>query len=106
MLIKGVLTAEDGLAAIDHGAAGVIVSNHGGRQLDGAIASLDALPHVVAAIGGRGTVLVDGGIRRGADVFTALMRCSSAAGTCGASKRMAKRASRVSSRFCATSSNW
>jgi isopentenyl diphosphate isomerase/L-lactate dehydrogenase-like FMN-dependent dehydrogenase len=72
LVIKGVLTAEDARLAIDHGAAGIVVSNHGGRQLDGAIATLDALPEVVDAVAGRGAVLLDGGIRRGADVFKAL----------------------------------
>jgi lactate 2-monooxygenase len=57
---------------VDQGAEGVIVSNHGGRQLDGAVAALDALPGVVAAVGGRAVVLFDSGIRRGADVFKAL----------------------------------
>ena len=58
--------------AVEHGIDGIIVSNHGGRQLDGAAASLDALPAVVEAVGGRMPVLVDGGIRRGADVVKAL----------------------------------
>jgi lactate 2-monooxygenase len=57
---------------VDHGAAGVIVSNHGGRQVDGAVAALDALPAVVDAVGDRTTVLFDSGIRRGADVFKAV----------------------------------
>jgi isopentenyl diphosphate isomerase/L-lactate dehydrogenase-like FMN-dependent dehydrogenase len=72
VLIKGVLTAEDATLAVEHGAAGVIVSNHGGRQLDCVAASADALPEVVEAVDGRGTVLVDGGIRRGTDVAIAL----------------------------------
>jgi len=71
-LLKGVLHPHDAARAIDAGVDGVIVSNHGGRQLDGAIASLDALPAVVAAVGGRIPVLVDGGLRRGADVVKAL----------------------------------
>ncbi len=58
--------------AVDHGAAGVIVSNHGGRQLDGAIAALDALPRVAEAVGDRMTVLFDSGIRRGSDVLKAI----------------------------------
>jgi isopentenyl diphosphate isomerase/L-lactate dehydrogenase-like FMN-dependent dehydrogenase len=57
---------------VDIGVAGVIVSNHGGRQLDGAVAALDALPHVVDAVGDRTTVLFDSGIRRGADVIKAM----------------------------------
>jgi isopentenyl diphosphate isomerase/L-lactate dehydrogenase-like FMN-dependent dehydrogenase len=72
VLVKGVMTAEDAALAVDHGAAGVVVSNHGGRQLDGALATLDALPEVADAVEGRIEVLVDGGIRRGADVFKAL----------------------------------
>jgi isopentenyl diphosphate isomerase/L-lactate dehydrogenase-like FMN-dependent dehydrogenase len=72
ILLKGILHPDDARKAIDHGAAGVIVSNHGGRQLDGAIAALDALPGVVAAVGDRTTVLFDSGIRRGADVFKAM----------------------------------
>jgi isopentenyl diphosphate isomerase/L-lactate dehydrogenase-like FMN-dependent dehydrogenase len=72
VLVKGLLTAADAELAIEHGAAGVIVSNHGGRQLDRALATGDALPEVVDAVDGRGTVLVDGGIRRGVDVAVAL----------------------------------
>jgi len=72
VLVKGVLTAEDAALAIEHGAAGVVVSNHGGRQLDRCLATADALPEVVDAVGGRGAVLVDGGIRRGVDVAIAL----------------------------------
>jgi isopentenyl diphosphate isomerase/L-lactate dehydrogenase-like FMN-dependent dehydrogenase len=72
VLVKGILTAEDARLACEHGAAGVIVSNHGGRQLDGVAATIDALPEVVEAVGGKGEVLVDGGIRRGADVVKAL----------------------------------
>lgn len=70
--VKGVLTAEDALLAAEHGAAGVVVSNHGGRQLDGVSASIDALPEVVDAVGDRIEVLVDGGVRRGTDVVKAL----------------------------------
>ncbi|HSK50005.1 MAG TPA: alpha-hydroxy acid oxidase [Solirubrobacterales bacterium] len=72
VLIKGVLTAEDAAIAIEHGLAGVIVSNHGGRQLDCSVASAEALPEVVEAVAGRVAVLVDGGIRRGTDVAVAL----------------------------------
>jgi len=72
VLVKGLITAEDAELALDHGAAGVVVSNHGGRQLDRCVATADALPEVVEAIDGRATVLVDGGIRRGIDVATAL----------------------------------
>jgi isopentenyl diphosphate isomerase/L-lactate dehydrogenase-like FMN-dependent dehydrogenase len=72
VLVKGVLTAEDAALAVEHGAAGVVVSNHGGRQLDCAVPTADALPEVVDAVEGRGTVLVDRGLRRGTDVAIAL----------------------------------
>ena len=67
-----VLTAEDALEALDIGAHGIIVSNHGGRQLDGAVSTLDALPGIVEAIHGRMKIHIDSGIRRGSDVFKAL----------------------------------
>jgi 4-hydroxymandelate oxidase len=72
VIVKGVLTAEDARLACEHGAAGLVVSNHGGRQLDGVAATLDALPEVVEAVEGRIEVLLDGGIRRGTDVVKAL----------------------------------
>jgi 4-hydroxymandelate oxidase len=72
VLVKGVLTGEDAALAVEHGAGGVVVSNHGGRQLDCAVATADALPEVIDAVEGRTTVLVDGGIRRGTDVAIAL----------------------------------
>jgi len=72
VLVKGVLTAEDARLAVEHGAAGIVVSNHGGRQLDCVLASADALPEVVEAVDGRASVLVDGGIRRGTDIAIAL----------------------------------
>ena len=72
LLIKGILHPAEAAEAAGRGVDGIIVSNHGGRQLDGAAASLDALPGVVAAVGGRIPVLVDGGIRRGADVVKAI----------------------------------
>jgi isopentenyl diphosphate isomerase/L-lactate dehydrogenase-like FMN-dependent dehydrogenase len=72
VIVKGVLTAEDAELAVSHGCAAVIVSNHGGRQLDRAVASLEALPEVVEAVGERAEVLMDGGIRRGVDVAIAL----------------------------------
>ena len=72
LVVKGVLTAEDALLAAEHGAAGIVVSNHGGRQLDGVPAALDVLPEVAEAVGERVEVLVDGGIRRGTDVLKAL----------------------------------
>jgi lactate 2-monooxygenase len=72
VLVKGVLHADDARRAVDKGVAGVIVSNHGGRQLDGAIAALDALPAIANAVGDGTTVLFDSGIRRGSDVFKAV----------------------------------
>jgi isopentenyl diphosphate isomerase/L-lactate dehydrogenase-like FMN-dependent dehydrogenase len=72
IIVKGLVTAEDAILACEHGASGVVVSNHGGRQLDGAIASLEALPEIVEAVGGRAEVYLDGGVRRGSDVVMAL----------------------------------
>jgi isopentenyl diphosphate isomerase/L-lactate dehydrogenase-like FMN-dependent dehydrogenase len=72
VFVKGVLTAEDAELALAHGAAGVVVSNHGGRQLDRSLATAEALPGIAAALAGRATLLVDGGIRRGIDVATAI----------------------------------
>jgi isopentenyl diphosphate isomerase/L-lactate dehydrogenase-like FMN-dependent dehydrogenase len=72
ILVKGLITGEDAALAVEHGAAGVVASNHGGRQLDNAPATIDALPEVVEAVGGRIPVLMDGGIRRGTDVAVAL----------------------------------
>ena len=72
VLVKGVLTAEDARLACEHGAAAIVVSNHGGRQLDGVSRTIDALPEIVEAVDGRVEVLVDGGIRRGTDVVKAL----------------------------------
>jgi len=72
VVIKGVLTGDDARRAIDEGAAAVVVSNHGGRQLDCVPASLRALPEVVAAVNGRIEVLMDGGIRRGTDIVKAI----------------------------------
>ena len=72
VVVKGILTAEDAALACEHGAAAVVVSNHGGRQLDGVPASLDVLEEVVDAVDGRAEVLLDGGVRRGADVLKAL----------------------------------
>ena len=70
--VKGVATAEDTHLALQHGVSGIVVSNHGGRQLNGALATLDALPEVVDAAQGRIPIHVDGGIRHGTDVFKAL----------------------------------
>jgi isopentenyl diphosphate isomerase/L-lactate dehydrogenase-like FMN-dependent dehydrogenase len=72
ILVKGVLTAEDALLSVEHGVDGIIVSNHGGRQLDGVLASLEALPEVVEAVDDRCEVYLDGGVRRGTDVIKAL----------------------------------
>ena len=72
LVVKGVLTAEDATLAAEHGAAGIVVSNHGGRQLDGVPATLAALPEVVEAAGGRVEVYLDGGVRRGTDAVKAL----------------------------------
>jgi lactate 2-monooxygenase len=72
VLVKGVLAAEDAVHALSAGVDGIIVSNHGGRQVDGAVAALDALTEVRAAVGPEATVLVDGGIRGGADVVKAI----------------------------------
>jgi isopentenyl diphosphate isomerase/L-lactate dehydrogenase-like FMN-dependent dehydrogenase len=72
ILVKGLITGEDAALAVEHGAAGVVVSNHGGRQLDNAPATIDALPEVVQAVDGRIPVLLDGGVRRGTDVAVAL----------------------------------
>ena len=72
IVAKGVLTGDDARRAIDVGAAGVIVSNHGGRQLDGVSATLRALPEIVKAVGGQVEVLMDGGVRRGGDIAKAI----------------------------------
>ncbi len=72
LVLKGILTREDALLAIDHGADAIVISNHGGRQLDGAAGTIEALPEVVDAVAGRADVIVDGGVRRGRDVIKAL----------------------------------
>ena len=72
VVLKGVLHPEDAALAVEHGVAGIVVSNHGGRQLDGTMASVEALPAAVEAVGGRAEVYLDGGIRRGTDVLKAL----------------------------------
>jgi len=72
IVIKGVLTGDDARRAVDEGAAAVVVSNHGGRQLDGVRPSLRALPEVVAAVNGRVEILMDGGVRRGSDIVKAI----------------------------------
>jgi isopentenyl diphosphate isomerase/L-lactate dehydrogenase-like FMN-dependent dehydrogenase len=72
LIIKGLLTADDARKAVDHGADGIVVSNHGGRQLDQTSSSLDALRAIVAAVGNEISVSMDGGIRRGSDIAIAL----------------------------------
>jgi 4-hydroxymandelate oxidase len=72
IVIKGILDPADAARAVEHGATGIVVSNHGGRQLDRAPASIDALERVVDAVAGRAEVYLDGGVRRGTDVVTAL----------------------------------
>jgi len=72
LLVKGITHPDDARAAIDNGADGIVVSNHGGRQVDGAIAALDALPDVIKAVAGQTPVLFDSGIRSGSDAFKAL----------------------------------
>lgn len=74
VLVKGLVRGDDAVRAVEHGAGGVVVSNHGGRQLDGSVATLDALGEVAEAVGDRTLVLVDGGVRRGTDVIKALCR--------------------------------
>jgi isopentenyl diphosphate isomerase/L-lactate dehydrogenase-like FMN-dependent dehydrogenase len=80
LYVKGILDADDAERAISLGATGVVVSNHGGRQLDGDVATLDALPAIAARIAGRGEILLDGGVRRGSDVVKAL--CLGATAVC------------------------
>ena len=72
LLIKGILTPEDAQLAVKYGAQGIIVSNHGGRYLDGAPSTIEVLPDIVQAVAGRVPVLIDGGFRRGTDVLKAL----------------------------------
>lgn len=72
LVLKGILAAEDARLAVEHGADAIIVSNHGGRQVDDTVATLDALPAVIEAVDGRLEVYVDGGVRRGTDVLKAL----------------------------------
>jgi len=72
VVVKGIMTAEDATIAVDHGVDGIVVSNHGGRQLDSTLGTLDALPEVVVAVWGRVEVYMDGGVRRGTDVLKAL----------------------------------
>jgi 4-hydroxymandelate oxidase len=78
LVIKGILTHEDARLCVEHGVDGVVVSNHGGRAEDSGLASIEALPEIVAAIGGRIPILVDSGFRRGTDIFKALALGASA----------------------------
>jgi (S)-2-hydroxy-acid oxidase len=80
LVIKGIMTAEDAILATEAGADGIMVSNHGGRGLDTALASIDVLPEVVAAVAGRVPVLLDSGVRRGTDVVKALALGATAVG--------------------------
>jgi 4-hydroxymandelate oxidase len=80
VIVKGVLHPDDARLAIEHGAAAIDVSNHGGRQLDGAIASIDALPAIAEVVGGRVPLLLDGGVRRGTDALIALALGATAVG--------------------------
>ncbi|MFE6967679.1 alpha-hydroxy-acid oxidizing protein [Agromyces sp. NPDC057679] len=80
VLLKGVVHPDDAAKALDHGVDGLVVSNHGGRQIDGSVATLDALPGVVERVGGRVPVILDSGVRGGADAFTALALGATAVG--------------------------
>ncbi len=72
IILKGILHPDDARMAIDHGASGIVISNHGGRQVDGSISTLQALPGIAAAVSGKIPVMIDGGIRGGADMFKAI----------------------------------
>ncbi len=72
LVVKGILRGDDAIRAVQCGVKGIVVSNHGGRQLDGAIASVNALPEIVEAVDGRAEIFIDGGIRRGVDILKAL----------------------------------
>jgi len=72
VILKGILTPEDAQLAVDHGADAIVVSNHGGRQLDCAPSTLEVLPGIAAAVGGKIPIIFDGGVTRGSDIFKAL----------------------------------
>jgi 4-hydroxymandelate oxidase len=72
VIVKGILTPEDAVLAVEHGAAAIVVSNHGGRQLDSSPATVRVLPEIIDAVDGRVPVIVDGGVRRGTDIVKAL----------------------------------
>jgi 4-hydroxymandelate oxidase len=72
VLVKGIIRADDAVRAVEHGAAGIVVSNHGGRQLDASPATIEVLPRIADAVAGRAEILLDGGVRRGADVIKAI----------------------------------
>jgi (S)-2-hydroxy-acid oxidase len=72
IILKGIMTGEDAALAVEHGADAIIVSNHGGRQLSNTCATVEALPEIVDAVKGRIPIILDGGVRTGADVFKAL----------------------------------
>jgi (S)-2-hydroxy-acid oxidase len=80
VLVKGIMTREDARLALGRGASGIIVSNHGGRAEESLVPTLEVLPEVVAAVGGKAPVIVDGGVRRGSDVFKALALGADAVG--------------------------
>ena len=107
LVLKGVLHPSDARRAVEHGARGLVVSNHGGRQLDSAVATLDALPAVVDAVAGRAEVLLDGGIRRGTDVLKALALGARAVligrPPCGASPSTVKQGCAMCSSDCSRS---
>jgi isopentenyl diphosphate isomerase/L-lactate dehydrogenase-like FMN-dependent dehydrogenase len=72
LMVKGIMRADEAVRAVEYGADAVVVSNHGGRNLDSAMASIDALPEIVEAVGDRATVILDSGVRRGSDIAKAL----------------------------------
>jgi isopentenyl diphosphate isomerase/L-lactate dehydrogenase-like FMN-dependent dehydrogenase len=78
LVLKGILTHEDASLAVEHGVDGIIVSNHGARQMDNALSTIEVLPEIVRAVDGRISVMIDSGFRRGTDVFTALALGASA----------------------------